>query len=589
MTTTTRADAISRPAGWLSHLAGPRAIFILLLASIAVVNPFREVVTADDSWAYARTVQHLLSTGRYQLDIWSAANMPVQIYLAAGLSKIFGYSLSLLRCFTLVLLGAGLYSFYALLRELSCSQKVASVCTLALLASPLTLMLGFTFMSDVPFLCWLLLSLWLYVRGLRNGDIRCMLLGSFAAGCAVGTRQFGVTLTGGLLLCWLFSGRERRPALRLIAAGLVVPLLGAAMQFHSGLAAPNITQAVRMAQQHEFLHLPVIVLIQEFFWRCALMVQYIGMAMLPVLPLALFPSSPEGKAPLRGRWLLIAVLGGLAMIATLSMSSYFTARPEAQHRGIREPLKLYWLLPNQLDHKRLVMWLLDLGGIVGGAVLIGLLAKQILQAWRSRRLSPEWIFLAGTVAGFFALHLVYVQLNDTYILTFLPFALLVFAREAPKAPGPGSRTPLAWSAVLSAILIVAISLYMRSGISMLNAQWKAADALVRSGVRPDNLAAPLAWEEYHGAFDQWVTAGTPGLKAPPGTLTRGDDPFHDPFYQWLQERNNRADFRVDVSSHPPAGWNGIASYSYRNIFFRQNLVWALKRATASGTSFPEGR
>lgn len=585
MRTATQVEEISRPARWLDHLADPRAIFVLFFFSIIVINPFREILTADDSWAYARTVQHLLSTKRYQLDIWSAANMPTQIYLAAALSKSFGYSLSLLRCFTLVLLGIGLFSFYSLLREFSCPRKIASVCTLALLASPLTIVLGFTFMSDVPFLSWLLLALWLYVRGLRNNEIRSMLLGSLAAGCAVGTRQFGVTLVGGLLLCWLLSSRERRPPLRLIAAGLAAPLLTGLLQFHSGLAAPNITQTVRMAQQHEFFHLPIPVLIEEFFWRCAVIVQYTGMAMLPVLPLALFPSSSEAKAPLRGRWLLSTVLSGLAIIGALSMSSLFTARPSAQHRGVWEPLELYWLLPTQLEQHRLVMWLLDLGGIAGGAVLIGLLSKQIQQSWKSGRISVEWVFLAGTVAGFFALHLVYIQLNDTYILTFLPFALLAFAKEASR--GMESRAALAASTALSAIFIVAISFYVRSEDAKLNAFCNAADNLVRSGVRPENIAGTRAWEEYHGAFDQWVAAGTPKITTPPGTLTRGADPFHDPFYNWMQERWNRADYRIDVYLRPPAGWVPVASYSYRTMFFHRRLVWVLKRA-ASGTNLKKG-
>jgi hypothetical protein len=91
MTTATQMDDTHGPARWLDR-ARPRLVFALVLFSIIVINPIREMVTMDDSWAYARTVQHLLATGRYQLDAWAAANMPVQIYLAVGLSKVFGYS-----------------------------------------------------------------------------------------------------------------------------------------------------------------------------------------------------------------------------------------------------------------------------------------------------------------------------------------------------------------------------------------------------------------------------------------------------------------------------------------------------------------
>jgi hypothetical protein len=573
----THVGEISRPARWLGRAAGPSLIFAFVVLSIIVINPLREIVAVDDSWAYARMVQHLLATGRYQLDIWSAPNMPVQIYLAAGLSKIFGYSLSLLRCSTLALLIIGLFSFYALLRELSCSKQTASVFTMALLASPLTLILGFTFMTDVPFLSWLLLSLWLYVRALRHHDIKSMLLGSIAAGCAIGTRQFGLALVGGLILCWLATGREHRPAFRLVAAGFAVPLLAAGLQIQLGLTAPNITQAVKLAQQHDFLNQPAVMLAKELFWRCALILQYTGMAMLPVLPFAICAWRSARQSRERPVIATVTILSGIAIIAALSMSSFLTARPAARHHGIWEPLELHWLLPAQLERERSIMRFLDLAGIVGGAVLVGTCSKEILRAWHSRQRSAEWTFLAGTAIGLFALHLVFVQLNDTYTTAFIPFGLLALAKG--EREGDHNRPPVVWSAVISATLIVVMSLYVRSEDSALNALWKGADALVDTGVRPDNIAAPLAWEEYHGAFDQWVSAGTPGL-TDPGTIGRGNDSFHDPFYEWLRRRDDKVDYHVGLYPHPPSEWNTISAYGYRSMFFHQRFAWVLKRRTA---------
>jgi hypothetical protein len=98
-----------------------RSLLLLVATSVLVpillINPFREMLSEDDSWAYARMVEHLLKTGKYELDAWSAANMPVQIYLAAAASKVAGYSLSILRGTTLTLFLVGVTSFYLLLRE----------------------------------------------------------------------------------------------------------------------------------------------------------------------------------------------------------------------------------------------------------------------------------------------------------------------------------------------------------------------------------------------------------------------------------------------------------------------------------------
>ena len=184
-------------------------IVAALLCAIVIVDPVREFMSQDDGWAYARSVEHLLRTGEYRLDAWSAANLPVQIYLAAGLAEMFGYSLSLLRVSTLLLLAAGLAALYGLLRRGSLPAWPATVLTLGFLASPLVLMLSFTFMSDIQFTGWMLIALWLYSRGFESRSARDLLLGSAAAACAIGTRQFGMALIAGVIVAWIVS-RDRK-------------------------------------------------------------------------------------------------------------------------------------------------------------------------------------------------------------------------------------------------------------------------------------------------------------------------------------------------------------------------------------------
>jgi hypothetical protein len=71
-----------------------------LVGAAVVINPFGNALPADDAWAYARSVEQLIRTGEYRLDEWSAANMPAQIYLAGAFSKVFGYSLDLMKIIT---------------------------------------------------------------------------------------------------------------------------------------------------------------------------------------------------------------------------------------------------------------------------------------------------------------------------------------------------------------------------------------------------------------------------------------------------------------------------------------------------------
>jgi 4-amino-4-deoxy-L-arabinose transferase-like glycosyltransferase len=122
-------------------------IIVFFLAIVAIVNPFRELLTQDDGWAYARTVKHMVETGEYHLDEWATGSMPSQIYLGAALARMFGYSLSLLRMSTLILYLAGAVAFYQLLRESDVNNSISYVLALTLTCSPLILWLGFTFMT----------------------------------------------------------------------------------------------------------------------------------------------------------------------------------------------------------------------------------------------------------------------------------------------------------------------------------------------------------------------------------------------------------------------------------------------------------
>lgn len=570
----------------LKKVAVPGLLVAGLLLAMIVINPFREMVSDDDSWAYARSVQHLLATGKYQLDPWSAANMPVQIYLAAGLSKLAGYSLRLLRFTTLALLVVGLGSLYALLREISSTRNVASVLTLGLLASPLVLMLAFTFMSDVQFLGWWLLSLWLYVRGIRYKSARSMFLGSLASGCAIGTRQFGIATIVGLVLSWLLSRRESRPPIRFILAGLLIPVLAAGAQFYVGFRAPGFTQAYRLIEQHHRFAHPAPVLLKDLFWRCSVILQYVGMSVLSVLPLAMAPGQLVERKRVGHHLLIpamITTLASTAIIAALSMTSFFslTARPEGLHNGVWEPLELYWLLPAKLGGMRYVMRILDFCGIAGASALVWTGLRSLQRPRASRYLSPEMIFLTGTYVGLLSLHLIYLQLNDTYIVAFIPFGLLIIA-ERLRGVEP-RREALALSAALSMILILITSLLMRGEYSAQLAHWTAAETLVDAGVQPDNIYGPRTWAVYHGAYDAWVAAGAPGFGTPPPGNPRSYDPLHDPFYSWLCRRNEGAEYRIadSVQDVPPSGWQVIALRTYRRIRFTKHFVLTLKRAPAA--------
>jgi hypothetical protein len=512
-------------------------------------------------------VEHLLRTGKYELDAWSAANMPVQIYLAAAASKVAGYSLSILRGTTLTLFLVGVTSFYLLLREFGRDRAAAALATCALVASPLVLMLAFTFMSDVQFLGWLLLALWLYARGISRASLAPILLASIAAGCAIGTRQFGIAIVVGFAASWLLCRGESRLPLRLLLAGLVVPLLSAAAQVYMGLRSPTFTQAYRISGLHAFLSNPVSVLAPEAAWRVVVILQYSGMCLIPLLPILLSP----GCARFLRKYGVILV-SCAAVVVMLMIGSPLTARPEAQVHGLWEPLELYWLLPTQLQRIHWAMRLLDLGGIVGAGCLVWMLTGNFRrEQWRN----PTALLITGTGVTLVLLHLSYVQLNDTYITVLIPFVLVI---ASGRIECDTTRSLYVWSASACLALSLGTSLWMRAEYAAQQAAWASADALLNSGVRPQDIQAPLHWAEYHGAFDDWITAGAPGFN-PSRSSSHGKDALHDPFYAWLSARSAQAtyEFRDSKTMYDPLEWQPIREVPYRNARFSEHRLMTLRR------------
>lgn len=549
-----------------SHQSRLRATPVVLIActlliALAIINPFREMLARDDAWAYALMVRYTLETGKYRIHPFTVVNLPVQIYIAVALSKLFGYSLILLRCITLVFLFLALGCFYLVLRELGHSRQMAECMTLAFLACPLVLILSLAFMTDIQFLGWVLLAILLYLRGIRQQSVRAMFLGSLAAACAIGTRQFGVALVLGLAACWAFAPRERRPSFRLIASAAIIPLFAGIIQIYVGLKYPDLTQQASIIQMHAFYRSSMLAVAEEYFWRCCIVLQYVGIGLLPLVPFifTLRRSSLRERVGRLPMW-AIGLLVCAAICFALSLSSFHSARPPARHRGFWSPLELQWVLPINLSPLTLVMRFLDISGIIGAGALAMLFARKLKLLVRSRTVSPETLLLLGTTLGFLMMYLSFNQLNDTYIVDLLPFVLLLVADALRRAPS--STRLLRASEVISVTLIVALAFWLRGEYARDEAGWKSAEVLYHSGVQPTDIYAPLQWSMYHGTYDEWVASGS-----------------NLGFDGWWDQRLQQKRYRIWNEPAPvaPSGWKLLATRSYRNFLFERRFVLTLER------------
>ena len=462
--------------------AGLLLLLFCFFLVVAFVNPMRETAIADD-WAYASTVRHLIATGQYQLNDWSAANMPVQIYWAASLAKFFGYTLSVLRLSTLALLLVALISLYCMLRDFDVPTEEGSLLTAAMAVSPPVFCLSFTFQTDVQFLGWQILALWLYSRALRRNSHFFMIGGALAAAAAVGTRQFGVALVASLVAVWLLVERQRLRKAPFYLTGLGLPLLATAWQFGFGINGPTFSQKVRLTEQWVYMSdLPR--LIGDFFWRPAVILQYLALYLVPALPLVAVLAKrtwQKDQAEQRSENLVSTKpwLWPLAWMIYLGAAVCFGYFFYLRH--VLMPY-LAWLLPNNQTadfgfKNHLILTLLTASFAAAlGWLLSGLFLS--IQHWHKVSRSEAFVVFAGL--GLLGVQLVYAQFYDVYLIQFLPFVLLALGLMCPRWP--------TWLKVtigaMSAVALLISSLWTRGNLERAEANWRAAEIAHSTGAAP---------------------------------------------------------------------------------------------------------
>ncbi len=118
----------------------------------------------------------------------------MQMFWGAAFCLPSGFSFTALRFSTLVLGLIGVLTTYGLFLEIGASDGVALFGALSFGVNPLYLVLSYTFMTDVPFVTFCLLSLYFLLRAMRTNSNREMAVGLLFACIALLTRQNGLAI-----------------------------------------------------------------------------------------------------------------------------------------------------------------------------------------------------------------------------------------------------------------------------------------------------------------------------------------------------------------------------------------------------------
>jgi hypothetical protein len=141
------------------------ALAVLLCDLIS--RPYANMGISDDG-PYILMAQHLANTGHFAYNGWAAPMIGWQLYLGAAFIKLFGFSFTTVRMSTLLVAIMLTFVLQRTLVLAGINERNATLGTLALVLSPLYLMVSVTFLTDIFGLFAIVLCLYGCLRALQS-------------------------------------------------------------------------------------------------------------------------------------------------------------------------------------------------------------------------------------------------------------------------------------------------------------------------------------------------------------------------------------------------------------------------------------
>ncbi len=461
----------------LLTLAALCGIWLLL---VLLADPRGEFPLNDD-WSYARAVMQLVDHGHLELTGFTSMPLLAQVFWGALFCLPFGFSFLALRISTITLGLVGIVAAYQLLEQFTDDHMLAVLGTLLLAVNPLYFQLSLTFMTDVPFFAFSMLSILFLARALQTEQRWPLVVGFLLALVALLIRQLAIIIPIAFLIAYVIKHGPNRRALlgaAIPAAALVGLLLAFPALLGHTIGLPALYNRAyepiqEAALQGAFRIVPI------FLDRLFVEWIYLGLFTLPFGILVAGQPAHRYLALLQAATFL--AIAGLLLWQHRSMP----LTGNVLFDGGLGPVLLrdtYILGLSHWPSLPPVIWtLVTLAAIVGSVLLLSRLAaiaqRAILQHSLPLEQRPVWVFLLSA-AALYAFAIAVTGFLDRYLIWLLPLlaCILVASRSRSPLHVPPARV---W---IAGILVTASALFGVAGthdyLAWNRARWQALGDLM---------------------------------------------------------------------------------------------------------------
>jgi hypothetical protein len=499
----------------MSHRAQKYIFLFLLLglffAQFLYISPKGEFALNDD-WVHTDAIKHWVDTGEFRLMPYAGPSFYVQILYGTTITKIFGFSFTTLRISTLVLTLFLLSTFYFLLFKLSHKPSLAFLGTLILWFNPIFYNLSFTFMTDVPALCFLVISIYFYYLGFESNKAKYLFWGTIFGLISAFTRQTGILIVAAALIYLLRHLRTYKLKNLIICFGIPLAIGGAIyvwLLIYNLLPQSTFTHSIQGFSR----------LLGHIKWWLWYIPMYLALFTLPLTLGWLTKHHTAWKN--KKLWTLIIIFSGLAIF----IREYY----HLQFPYIGNMLNLYGLGPIQtvIAGKLQLLFPGWIWGIITLASTFGLSLISYLLSNKHHNNEPTgFIYLFGIL---FIIPLLVFESFDRYLLPLLAVLIIALIQNLKH---------LKFSYLVGLVLILPLIFFSltqtRFYLAWNQARWDLGNQALTQTNNTTTIDGGYEWDGWHSYW----SAKNSGLKNGPETA---------PWWIYQIFNNNTEDYIISFS------------------------------------------
>jgi hypothetical protein len=177
----------------------PILIILIFLSQFLFISPVGEFALNDD-WVHTDILKHWVDTGDFRMNPFAGPTFYIPILYGAGLTKLFGFSFTVLRISTLFFALLTLLVLFFFLNRVTNKPHLNFFIVLSLWLNPIFYSLSFTFMTDIPALFLIVCSLYAFYKAFDEQKPQWIFAGSLISVLGFFVRQTNilVMVAGGI-------------------------------------------------------------------------------------------------------------------------------------------------------------------------------------------------------------------------------------------------------------------------------------------------------------------------------------------------------------------------------------------------------